>query len=252
MPIKRVHGYMYRIFLNPCLNDFSQETQRFLFAEDAGYTRMLRNWVGDFVRRKQHKLLVGLNPVYGDTSTVWFRCSHPRILPQRLNSFPNTNYVSIMYGSQFSYPEMRLSVLDVSSLSAAMSLTISADGMNTIVMASPTSVNFDDFQRLILNMIFPIQVQLEIKYSATAAPSIDACSALCAKLMLSSSPLSHNVVRSSCYNTDLVISNWLIRFGYQRRNINAPLELTYTPRSQPNNVRDSVWAAIATVDGTIC
>lgn len=42
-------------------------------------------------------------------------------------------------------------------------------------MASPTSANFDDFQRIILAMIFPIQIVLEIKYSTIAAPGIDAC-----------------------------------------------------------------------------
>lgn len=248
MPTKDEHGYRHRIFLNPCLKAFSDLTQEFLYARDAG--RIIRMCVDDFSRRKQHKTLIGLDPVYGDNSTVWLRCSHPRLLPRLLSSFPNSNYISIMYGSQFSYPEIRLSILDVSSLSAAMSLTIAADGMNTIVMASPTSAHFDDFQRIILAMLFPIQIQLEIKYSANAAPGIDACSALCAKLLLSASPLSRNVTNASCYYTDLALSNWLVKFGYQRRNLHAPLELTYAVRGQPNNIRDSVWIGIASFEGT--
>lgn len=75
----------------------------------------------------------GMNPVFGTTNSFWLRCPRPRILSQLLSALPNSNYVSVMYGSQFSYPEMRLSVVDISSLSAALSLTMSSDGMNTIV-----------------------------------------------------------------------------------------------------------------------
>lgn len=155
-PQRSDYGYSHRIFMNPCITRLITSTHEFLRDGQAGY--VLREWVDKFARRKQHKTLIELNPVYGDTSTVWLRCSSPRSLPMLLGSFPSSNYVSVMYGSQFSYPEVRLSVLDVSSLSSAMSLSLTADGMNTVVMASPNSSNFDDFQRIITAMIFPVQI----------------------------------------------------------------------------------------------
>jgi len=163
---------------------------------DPGYD--IRLWVDRFVQRKQNKMLIGMNLVFGTTSSFWLRCPSPRILPLLHAALPNSNYdVSVIYGSQFSYLEMRLSVVDIcSSLSAVLSLTMASDGMNKIVGASPNSANFDDFQRIVLSMLFPVQVQLNIyKYSVTAPPGVDACATLCAKLLLSSSLLSRNITK---------------------------------------------------------
>ncbi|CAI6359233.1 unnamed protein product [Macrosiphum euphorbiae] len=148
-----------------------------------------------------------------------------------------------MYGSQVSYPEMRLSVVDISSLSAALNLTMLSDGMNTVVSASPKSSNFDDFQRIILSMLFPVQVQLNIIYSVTAPPGVDACAAICAKLLL-----SRNITKNALYQTELVLSEWLLRNGYLRENRETPLRLTYSPRGQNAVVRDRVWAEVASID----
>lgn len=89
------------------------------------------------MQRKQNKLLIGMNPVFGTTSSFWLRCPSPHILPLLLSALPNSNYISVMYGSQFSYPEMHLSVVDIISLSAALSLTMSSDDMNTFSKNSP-------------------------------------------------------------------------------------------------------------------
>lgn len=97
-------------------------------------------------------------------------------------------------------------------------------------------------------MLFPVQVQLNIIYSVTTPPGVDACAAICAKLLLSSSLLSRNVTKNAAYQTDLVLSEWLIRLGYQRANLETPLRLTYSPRGQQGAIRDSVWAEIASVE----
>ncbi|CAI6359684.1 unnamed protein product [Macrosiphum euphorbiae] len=69
LPHKLNNGYNHRIFLNPCLRKFCAETQRFLCQGDPGYD--IRSWVDRFVQKKQTKLLIGLNPVYGTTSSFW-------------------------------------------------------------------------------------------------------------------------------------------------------------------------------------
>jgi len=78
------------------------------------------------------------------------------------------------------------------------------------------SSNFDDFQRIVLSIIFPVQVQLRIVYDGKLPPGVALWSALCAKLLLSSSPLARNVINSSCLDRVLVISDWLVSLGYQR------------------------------------
>uniref|UniRef100_A0A2H8TT44 Core protein VP3 n=1 Tax=Melanaphis sacchari TaxID=742174 RepID=A0A2H8TT44_9HEMI len=138
--------------------------------------------------------------------------------------------------------------LPAHDLSAALSLTMSSDGMNTIVSASPGAANFDDFQRIILSMLFPVQVQINIIYSVSAPPGVDACAAICAKLLMSSSLLSRNVTKNATYQTDLVLSEWLVRLGYQRANIETPLQLTYSPRGNQAAIRDSVWSDVASIE----
>lgn len=190
-----------------------------------------------------------MNPVFGNNSTYWLSCASPRNLPILLSALPNSSYISVLYGSQYSYPDTRLSVVDISSLSMSMQVKQSADCVNVIVSSSPTSANYDDFQRILLAMLFPIQVQLRIVYDGKLASGIAACSALCAKLLLSSSPLTRNVLWASSLDSDMVISDWLVSLGYQRLNRQNPLQLTYAPRGQAHLVRDSEWHRLASVEG---
>jgi len=100
--------------LNPCLSEFSRQTQEYLVDGDPGYE--IRQWIDRFVHVKQNKLLIGMNAVLGDASTFWMRCFNPQRLPSFLSLLPNPNYVSVLYGNQYSYPDMRLSVVDIIAL----------------------------------------------------------------------------------------------------------------------------------------
>lgn len=119
------------MFLNPCLSVLSDRTQEFLRDIQAGLE--LRNWVDNFVRRKQHKAPIGMNPVYGDNSTFWLRCCNPRRLPTLLSALPNSSAISVVYGSQFLFPEARLSALDMSKFKFKVEIQFLFDKRSKLV-----------------------------------------------------------------------------------------------------------------------
>lgn len=139
-PMKRDHQNMHPICLNPCLHNFSEQTQNYILDMQRG--RLIRDWVDAFARKKNSKHLLAMNPVYGNNSTYWLSCASPRNLPVLLRSLPNSSYISVLYGSQYSYPDTRLPVVDISSLSVSMQVKQSADCVNVIVSSSPTSANY--------------------------------------------------------------------------------------------------------------
>jgi len=102
-----------------------------------------------------------------------------------------------MYGSQCSYPEMRLSVFYVNALSIAVQVKAAADSINNVAVASPNNSIYDDFQRIVFSIIHPIQVQLRIVYDGKLPLGIAVFSAFCVKLLLSSSLFARNVIPAS-------------------------------------------------------
>lgn len=133
------------------LHNFVTLTQGFLNVNNL----QLRQWMNDFVDRKRTAIVSGVRPIYGHNDTFWEPCSHPARLSNLLSQFPNFNVLSVVYCSEFIFPECNLTDLDVTQISATISSNSNrSEPLSTFISSTPNAANQADFKRILMALVF--------------------------------------------------------------------------------------------------
>lgn len=229
-----------RVVLPRVFHDFHLRTQAYINREG----RDIQEWIQDFVQRKRTDITGGIHEILSPVGVMWENSVHPRHTSVLLSRIPNYNLVSIAYASEFVFPEFYLSDVDISALSATMSInTNKAEPLTPLVVGTPNVSNEEDFRRVMLAMLFPQQVNVEVIFDHSKSKVYNGVVGLMCKLLFSTSPFFHNILPVSARNIDMVIGDMLIAFGYTR-------DMRMNPLAVAGRGGGDVWQNLATSDET--
>ncbi|CAH1171197.1 unnamed protein product [Phaedon cochleariae] len=111
-----------------------------------------------------------------------------------------------------------------------------------IVNSPVTSLNFDDFRKIIMAMVLPQQVMVDIEYDNGENVMLSGVAGLMANMFFSTTPGFRTITLRSARETDVIIGRMLSKLGYKNDNQNQPLNVT-PQRGGPN-----VWLELETHD----
>lgn len=121
--------------------------------------------MNDFVDRKRTAIVGGVRPIYGYRYIFWEPCSHPARSPNLLSQFPKFNTLSVVYCSEFIFPECNLTDLDVTPISATISSNSNrSEPLSTFISSTPNAANQADFKRILMALVLPQQVQVIMEF----------------------------------------------------------------------------------------
>lgn len=202
------------------LHDFITLTQGFLNANNLG----LRQWMNDFVDRKRTAIVGGVRPIYDYNDTFWEPCSHPARLSNLLSQFPNFNILSVVYCSEFIFPEYNLTDLDVTQISATISSNSNrSEPLSTFISSIPNAANQADFKRILMALVLPQQVQVIMEFDRKKNVILNGVIGLMAKMIFSTTPFFRNITLESSRSVDAIIGAMLVSLGYSHEEGAPPL-----------------------------
>lgn len=203
------------IVINPALHDIHTRTQDLIL--DAARSQRLRDWMEKFAERKRYAVDLGGSTIYGSNNTQWFNHSEPMNLPSITEHIPNFNLMSVSYGSPFCVPECTLTRIDLTQMSQTMQInTNRANPLSEIISAPYDSKNYEDFRRIMLALIFPGQIMIDIEMNIHGNSFLAGFTALCAKMLFSTTPNARNISMNSAKEMDIYIMIMLEDLGYSR------------------------------------
>lgn len=233
----------HNIAINPALRDLHAYTQGLILDEDA--SRRLREWMERFAERKRYSVNLGGHTIYGNNNTRWFNHSSPANLPSITSHIPNFNLMSITYSAPFCVPECTLTALDLTQLSQTMQINVNrANPLSELISAPSDAKNYEDYRRIMLAMILPGQVMVDVEMNPHANAYLSGFTALCAKLMFSTTPNARNISMDSARELDIHLMHMLEDLGYQHEFQTPPLQVT--SRRIPDA---ALWQDLSTREG---
>lgn len=218
------------------IHDFVTLTQGFLNVNNLA----LRQWMNDFVDRKKTAIIGGMRPIYGFNDTFWEPCSHPARLSSLLSQFPNFNILSVVYCSEFIFPECNLTDLDVTQISATIASNSNrSEPFSTFISSTPNAANQADFKRILTALVLPQQVQVVIEFDRKKNVVLNGVIGLMSKMIFSTTPFFRNITLESARSVDAIIGSMLVSLGYSHAEGAPPLTVT-------GRANSAVWELIAT------
>lgn len=223
------------------LRDLANATQAWVTMDNIE----LRDWVERFVGTKDICGRFGMRGVYGENNVRWVNQPAPRRLSTLISQFPNVNQFCVMLASQFVFPECSLEPPNAANIMAALNLsTMKGSAFARPTISTHSGENIEDFRKILLAMVLPQQVQVRIVYDGDEAPMLNGFSAICAKLLLSTSPGARTIAFPSAVDTDYMIRAMLVSCGLGEGDRHNPLAF----RRAGMNVE--LWEALTTRDHT--
>lgn len=167
--------------------------------------------MNDFVDRKRTATVGGVRPIYGYNDTFWEPCSHPARLTNLLSQFPNFNTLSVVYCSEFIFPECNFTDLDVTQISATISSNSNrSEPLSTFISSTPNAANQADFKRILMALVLPQQVQVIMEFDRKKNVVLNGVIGLMAKIIFSTTPFFRNITLESARSVDAIIGAMLI------------------------------------------
>lgn len=193
------------------MHDFITLTQGFLNVNNI----QLRQWMNDFVDRKRTAIVGGIRPIYGQNDTFWEPCSHPARLSNLLSQIPNFNTLSVIYCSEFIFPECYLTDLDVTQIIATISSNSNrSEPLSTFISSTPNAANQTDFKKILTALVLPQQVQVVMEFDKNKNVILNGVIGIMAKMIFSTTPFFRNITMESARSVDAIIGAMLVSLGY--------------------------------------
>lgn len=218
------------------LHGFIALTQGFLNVNNL----QLSQWMNDFVDRKRTAIVSGVRPIYGFNDTFWEPCSHPARLSNLLSQFPNFSTLSVIYCSEFIFPECNLTGLDVTQISTTISSNSNqSEPLSTFISSTPNAANQADFKRILRALVLPQQVQVIMEFDRKKNFVLNGVIGLMSEIIFSTTPFFRNITLESARSVDAIIGAMLVSLGYSHEERALPLAVT-------GKANSAVWELLTT------
>lgn len=241
VPRRANHGDLIPVVINPALRQFHIDTQGYILADNVA----LRDWMNIFSFRKRLAGVFGYQPIYGQNNVRWTGHSAPRGLSILLSALPRINLISVLYSSQFVFPVFNLSDAHITEICQTLQINSNrAEPLSKIVNSTVTGEDRDDFQRIMMAMVLPQQVNIEMEYDPNENTTLNGVCALLSRMLFSTTPGWRNITPRSAVQSDVVIGMMLTNFGYINENPAHPLRVAGIRR----NMGQNPWIEMETND----
>lgn len=199
-----------KIVCPPFLRPLMSATQTHIY----GGSTDIVEWLAKFTVGKHLRSDFPVHFESTDQNIILVRSAHARSLTRFMSVLPRLNAISITYCSTFVIPSVEFASIDVAALARDIRLSQNrAEALSPVLYMNVRDTNLSDFKKIIMAMCMPSQIMVRIRNDTESNEALRGFSALCCKMLFSTSDNCRNLTRDSEELINTYIIDLLIYLG---------------------------------------